>query len=153
LDDYEWLKKELETGVPPGGHAASTSQRQAKFKGLLAARRALIQSGFEDWLRDLDTEAFTRMSIHSIDDMKKLARTTLRIEPCRPRHPRDVDAAHFLRDLGLDDVAEDHLLHLIREARATVTSQSMLGLRLTKLRQVWVEVTSGGVSLGVRRLP
>src|SRR5205823_1251346 len=135
--------------IPPAGHAASTSQRQARFRRLLAARRTLIQSGFEDWMRDLDTETFTGLSIHSIDEMKTLARTTLRIEPSRPRHAQDVDAAHFLRDLGLDDAAEDHLLHLIREARASVTGRSMLDLQITKLRQVWVEVDSGGVLLGV----
>ena len=92
------------------------AERLKRFKALTAARRRLIRSGFEQWLRDLDAETLRRLNVSAVNELAQLAKTTLRLEPRPPLFPIDTHAAHVLRQLGLGNETEDRLFLLLREA-------------------------------------
>ena len=152
LEQYEWLKKHFETGDSEKGAAGPEAERLNRFKTLTAARRHLIGSGFEQWLRDLDAETLRRLDVSAVNELAQLAKTTLRLEPRPPLFPIDTHAAHVLRQLGLGNETEDRLFLLLREGKPTVVGPLELRVQITKRKQVWVEIGADGVVLGVRHL-
>ena len=110
----------------------------------------MIHAEFELWLAQLDVEMLRRLNVGSLDAARLLANTTLRIEASLPLFPRGTVALDILRRLGLSDQARDRLMVLFAKIRPKIVGPSDLRGRITKKKQVWVEVHGDNVTLGVR---
>ena len=123
----------------------------SKFGKLTKLRRLAIQRSFEAWLEELDADALASLGLKTWEDLK-IARTgEHRLEPQKPRFAVEEQDAHLVRELGLLDDAEDHVLGLIRERRPKV-KDGVICFQLTKRQQVTVAASRSGVTLRLRQL-
>jgi hypothetical protein len=122
-----------------------------KFSDMSRLRRRAIQGSFETWLEELDHSALTSLGLDSWDSLALAKAGAHRLEPQRPRFAAETQRAHFVRELGLPDDTEDHVLELIRGRRPPV-KDGVLSVQLTQRQQVTVDVRRSGVSVRLRRL-
>jgi len=126
----------------------------AGFRRLTKLRRKVIQQAFEAWLEELDADALAPLGLKTWEDMAKSRDGANRLEPQKPRFAEKEHYAHLVRDLGLPDDDEDHVLELISliSERQPKEKNGVIAIQLTKLKRVTVEVRRSGVTLQLRGL-